>query len=255
MGKAARNRAAERQRRTVAFGYVHPDQVSVLFHTSFLQTVLWDKANHSLIVGGAGKFSSANISNARNEVVRQFLAMPSRPEWLWMVDTDMEWQADAVHRLIESAYDDGGDLKAHIVGGLCFGVHDGRLWPTLYRLGEADDGEIGVFRYNDYPRPERDGDDCMFGVDATGAAFLLIHRQVLEDMLERQFNRTYPWFQEMELDGKTCGEDFTFCLRARQAGYPTWVNTGVRIGHHKSYVLQEDMYLMQRERAATEEAA
>lgn len=229
----------------VAFGYVHPDHVSVLFHTSFMQTVLYDKANQNRIVGGAAKFSSANISNARNDVVRQFLALPSKPEWLWMVDTDMEWEPDAVERLLLSAYDDDGQVKAHVVGALCFGVHDGMLWPTLYAL-DYDDGELGVFRYNDYPRPEGD-EDCMFQVAATGAAFLLIHRTVLERMLERGFNRTYPWFQEMELQGKPCGEDFTFCLRAGQLEYPIWVNTAVRIGHHKSYVLKESMFLDQRQ--------
>jgi len=248
MGKTARLNAARKggpDDATVAFGYVHPDQVSVLFHTSFLQTVLYDKATSNRIVGGAAKFSSANISNARNDVVREFLAMPSRPDWLWMVDTDMEWAPDAVERLLQSAYDDDGTIKAHVVGGLCFGVHDGQLWPTLYAL-DYDEGELGVFRYNDYPRPERADEDCMFQVAATGAAFLLIHRSVLEQMAEREFNKTYPWFQEMELQGKPCGEDFTFCLRAGQLEHPVWVNTAVRIGHHKSYVLKESMFLEQR---------
>ena len=154
MGKAARVNAERKSGpdgARVAFGYVHPDQVSVLFHTSFMQTILYDKATSNRIVGGAAKFSSANISNARNEVVRQFLAMPSKPEWLWMVDTDMEWEADALDRLLQSAYDDDGALKARIVGGLCFGVHDGALWPTLYALDYDDAGELGVFRYNEYP--------------------------------------------------------------------------------------------------------
>lgn len=224
---------------------MHPDSVSVLFHTSFLKTVLWYKATHDRLVGGAAKFSSANISNARNDVVREFLAMPSRPDWLWMVDCDMEWEQDAVERLLQSAYDDAGELKAHVVGGLCFGVHDGALWPTLYALDRNDAGEVGVFRYNDYPRPTGD-EDCMFQVASTGAAFLLIHREVLEAMRDRGFNGTYPWFQETEMMGKPCGEDFTFCLRAGQLGYPVWVNTAVKIGHHKSYVLREQMFLEQQ---------
>lgn len=240
----------------VCVGYVHPDQVSVLFHTSMLKTLLWDGVNAQRITGGGGmaaKFSSANISNARNDIVREFLAMKGRPDWLWMVDTDMEWEPVDLERLVRSAYDDTGDtIKAHVVGGLCFGVHDGRIWPTLYALDRTDGGEVGVFRYNDYPRPERDDEDCMFQVAATGAAFLLIHRDVAEAVAARGFNRTYPWFQETELQGKTCGEDFTFCLRAGQAGYGVWVNTAVRIGHHKSYVLREHMFLEQTSQEAAD---
>jgi GT2 family glycosyltransferase len=173
--------------------------------------------------------------------------MRGKPDWLWMVDTDMEFDHDALERLVRSAHDeDTGEVKAHVVGGLCFGVHDGELWPTLYAVDTNDAGEMGVFRYNDYPRPDAD-EDCMFQVVATGAAFLLVHRTVLEQIAAADFNRTYPWFQETELQGKTCGEDFTFCLRAGQVGYPVWVNTAVRIGHHKSYVLREDMFLAQQE--------
>lgn len=227
----------------VCVGYVHPDQVSVLFHTSLMRTLLGRHAGRVTVGGGlAAKFSSANISNARNEVVREFLAMKGKPEWLWMVDTDMEWDEDALERLLRSAHDpETGAVSALIVGGLCFGTLNGELWPTMYEVDTADDGTVSVFRYEDYPQSE------MVRVGATGAAFLLVHRSVFERIAEHGFDDTYPWFQETSLNGMTCGEDFTFCLRAREVGIPVWVNTDVRVGHHKTHVLREDVFLAQQE--------
>ena len=41
-------------------------------------------------------------------------------------------------------------------------------------------------------------------VAATGAAFLMIHRRVLEAFLERGFSEAFPFFQESELSGTAC---------------------------------------------------
>ena len=82
---------------------------------------------------------------------------------------------------------------------------------------------------------------------ATGAAFLLIHRSVLVAMRDRKFNAAFPWFQETELAGHPAGEDLTFCIRAGILGLPVFVDTRVRIGHHKSIVLDHDMFQAQRE--------
>jgi CRISPR/Cas system-associated exonuclease Cas4 (RecB family) len=83
-------------------------------------------------------------------------------------------------------------------------------------------------------------------VAATGAAFLMMHRSALESIRDKGFNRTFPWFQETEMDGKPVGEDLTFCIRAGVVGLPVFVNTAVKVGHHKSTLLTEDVFLAQR---------
>ena len=82
---------------------------------------------------------------------------------------------------------------------------------------------------------------------ATGAAFLLIHRSALETMRDRQFNVTFPWFQETELAGQPVGEDITFCLRAGQLQLPVFVDTSIQVGHHKSIVLDAEMFQAQKQ--------
>jgi hypothetical protein len=249
MGKAARKKQDKpqyaRPRDKVCVAYVHPTEVSTLFHLSMLKFMLWDGANTRRITGGGAhisKFSSANISNARNDIVRDFLNTKS--DWLWMIDADMDFEPTTLEQLLMNADPE----KSPIVGALCFGVNHGNLFPTLYGLTKDDAGDVRAFRYDEYP------ENAMFQVAATGAACLLIHRSVLEKMRDQGFNKSYPWFQETELAGRPCGEDFTFCLRAGALGIPVYVDTGVTIGHHKSYTLTEPMYLTQRQALKAQES-
>lgn len=215
----------------VVLAYVHPVDVSAYFLQSIVGVLLYDLAGPHRIANIISEVSSANISRARNTLVQRFL--DGKGEWLLFVDADMAFPPNAVEEIGRNAHTE----KAPIVGGLCFGVNDGVLFPTLYGLGQTADGEVGVTRH-DGPIP----DNTMMQVAATGAAFLLIHRSVLLAVADKGFNATYPWFQETELSGKPCGEDFTFCLRAGQAGFPVWVDTGVAIGHHKSQLLTRELY-------------
>ena len=160
-----------------------------------------------------------------------------------MVDTDMQFTADDVDTLMEMASKD----KAPIVGGLCFGVHNDVLFPTLYDFAPLDEDEskLGTIRYDEYP------ENAMFQVGGTGAAFLLVHRSVYEAIKAKGFSETFPWFEETSghlynMKPQPVGEDLTFCIRAGLCGFPIHVHTGVEIGHHKSHVLTAGQYRQQR---------
>lgn len=215
----------------VAIGWVHPGQVSAGFLDSLLRTVTLDGGRR--LVAWNGIKSSANISAARNALVEWFLGLPSA-QWLMMIDTDMVWLPDAIHRLLAQADPE----RAPIVGGLCFGDDNGELFATLYDLGGTEE-QPEFLRYNAWPQG-------MFQVVATGAAFLLMHRSALERVRDHGFSTAYPWFQEREFAGKRCGEDVTFCMRAGQLGIPVWVDTTVETGHIKSRIITAAAYEAQR---------
>lgn len=246
MGQARRAREAARQdvdgAGRVVIGYCHPTEVSAFFHESVLGLVMYDLNHNQRVVNGGGRierYSSANITNSRNGIVRSFLD-DTPAEWLFMVDADMKFDPDLVDRLVDAAQ----THQAPIVGGLCFGVADGALFPTLYQLVQDEgDAHPHMVRYNDFPVDE------MFQVTATGAACLLIHRSVLVAMREK-YPEPYPWFQEMVLGDGPMGEDVTFCLRAGVLGFPVFVHTGIHVGHAKVHVLTHDMYRLQRSREA-----
>lgn len=220
---------------SVVVAYVHPTEVSAYFLQSMVGLLLYDTRGPRRIANITSEVSSANIAHARNELVRRFL--DGVGDWLLFIDADMYFAPESIDMILTNADPE----KAPIVGGLCFGISDGAVFPTLYSLARTTEGEVGVVRHAG-PIPE----NTMVQVAATGAAFLLIHRSVLVAMRERGFNRTFPWFQETELSGRPCGEDFTFCLRAGQLEYPIWVDTGVEVGHHKSQVLTRALYDTQR---------
>ncbi len=235
MGNRKKPASAKPSRETVVVGYVHPAEVSAFFHQSMLALALADSCGPRRIVNIVHEFSSANISHARNEIVRKFLAGPG--DWLLFVDSDMNFEPDLIEALLFNA----DPTKAPIVGGLCFGTNDGRLFPTLYTLARHGEEIVTIRHTGEIPEA------TMMQVAATGAAALLIHRSVLAAVEAHGFNKTFPWFQETELSGRPCGEDFTFCLRAGQLGFPVYVNTAVEVGHHKSTVLDLATYAKQQE--------
>lgn len=208
-------------------GYIHPGTVRAEFMRSMLNTVV---SNHDVVEAVISKESGPLLASARNDVVAMFLA-DHTASWLWMVDTDMVFAPDALPRLIESA----DPRERPVMGGLCFsrGENDEPL-PTMYELGEHE-GKPGFGRYATWP------EDDVVEVGGTGAACLLAHRSVFQRIASGwgdKVDTVYPWFRESSIGGKRAlGEDLTFCLRAKTAGIPIHVNTGVQLGHMKSFML------------------
>ena len=169
-------------------------------------------ANHGLI-GDIVSISGSLVAAARNGIVRHFLA--GSCDWLFMVDDDMRFPPDVLPALLAHA----DPAERPIVGALCFKVHrDGDVEPTLYRMEFEPNTHLRVVQ--DWQR------GALVQVDATGAACLLVHRSVFEAMSD-------PWFGSGEFAGEQLGEDTTFCLSARQAGFTIHVASSVDVGHVK----------------------
>lgn len=170
-----------------------------------------------------------NVSTGRNLLVREFLDNHRAP-WLLMVDTDMVFSSTALDRLIAAA-----DPKTRpIIGGLCFSLVNGETLPTLYELTEdTESGRPEFVRHSHWP------EDGLMRVTATGAAFLLMHRDALLRVEQLTQDVSAPWFRETPVGAPLAlmGEDMTFCLRCAAAEIPIHVHTGVQIGHMKPAML------------------
>jgi hypothetical protein len=230
------------QDQKVVYGYVRPTLVHGDFQECLLDLLDFDRRGPQRIVGRLGFRSSANLATGRNLIVSQFLEKYPQADWLLMVDTDMTFAPDALERLLEHAHPD----HAPIVGGLCFGFDEqGDIQPTLFGLepdpeAPDDPARLMVTRFSDWT-PE-----SMYPVAGTGAAFLLMHRGALEKIRQDRYNVAYPWFQELEHNGRAVGEDLGFCFRAIQSGYPIFVNTAVMIGHVKERILTAETFYLSR---------
>lgn len=210
----------------VAVGYVHGGTVRAEFLASLLALARKPPGGARVDVFLAAP-SGPNISEARNLVVRRFLE-ETRAPWLLMCDTDMVFTPADVDKLAAAA-----DPAARpVLGALCFSQdgQTGEQHPTMYELVEQD-GQPGFARYRAWPE-----DACM-PVGATGAAFLLMHRDPLAAVEKASGDRAAPWFRESVIRAALVGEDMTFCLRCGVAGIPVHVHTGVRIGHMKTTML------------------
>jgi len=104
---------------SVLVGFLHRhDSLSPQFSRSLRRLMLRDATRSRHIVDEIDHESSANISAGRNDIVRGFLDHRAKPDWLWMIDSDMTFAPAILDRLLATA-----DPKHRpIVGGLCFGV-------------------------------------------------------------------------------------------------------------------------------------
>ena len=177
------------------------------------------------------------LPERRNEAARALL--DSDREWLLFVDSDMGFGPTALDELLAAA----DPVDRPVVGALCFGLqhrgpdgmggYDTKPFPTLFDFAD------GAFQIRwDYPRGQ------VTRVDATGCAFLLIHRDVLAKFDDG------TWFDRARLGEELLGEDLSFCARAGELGIPIHVHTGVHTSHHKPIWLSEAHYITARLAAA-----
>jgi hypothetical protein len=237
---------------TVSVGFLDNGTWSACFGLSYRDLLLHDISHHQRIIRKGGRelravTSTGQVAVNRNKVAAGFLG-GTDSEWLLMVDTDMGFGPDTADRLVSAADPD----DRPVVGALCFAasrdetttapLHGDRfsVHPTLYQWVDLP-GESGFQADLDYPR------DSLMRVDGTGAACLLVHRSVLEEM---RAGIGEAWFDCLrhETAGRNWtprwfSEDLSFCLRLRDAGVPVHVHTGVKTVHDKGVLfLDEEIF-------------
>jgi teichuronic acid biosynthesis glycosyltransferase TuaG len=149
------------------------------------------------------------VTDARNMIADQVLAIPEVTHLMW-IDDDMRFAPKDVRRLL--------DLDLPIVGGLCHGRRHPYPPILLYKSPH------GVSYRYEYPKD-------LVEVDATGFAFILVKREVLE-AVRAKFPDEGPFAQ------RGFGEDVSFCDRARECGYKIMVDTRIEIGHIAEVVIE-----------------
>lgn len=224
------------------------------FGLSWADMLLLDQAQaNPRILRQGGQYlrvvaGTMGVAAGRNEIVENFLAMPHRPEWLFMVDTDMGFPANTVERLIASAE----ESRALVVGALCFAqkadprrpeteLHARRLHltPTLYRYVDTGQ-EKGFLAITEY-KP-----DSFQWVDATGAACLLMHRAALEKVGPAPFRPMLVRGALPDGGDREFSEDLSFCARLANVDIAVAVDTSVKTTHAKGGIyLDEDTYRAQ----------
>lgn len=230
---------------SVQIAYPHTTRVSHSWHQSMMSLVAYDKTLGMNAIGTMPFSVSCSGPNSlvegRNMAVSHFLDK-TEADWLFFIDTDMGFRPDALDQLLFAASAD----QRPVVGGLCFAMKhmggDGQGGqrvlpvPTLFMFAKNPKQGIGFANRFIYP-PE-----TLVQVAGTGAAFLLMHRSVLEQMRDRYGDH---WFDFVQYgDGAQVSEDLSFCWRLNEMRIPIFVHTGVKTTHHKELWLGEGDYHM-----------
>jgi GT2 family glycosyltransferase len=226
---------------SVTLAYLHSNEVAHSWHLCVLNLLTYDLQNQQRIARGsfmATRCGTGGIVEGRNAAVERFLKTDA--EWLMWVDTDMGFAPDSVERLIASA----DPVERPIVGGLCFtqketetdgmGGFRTQPSPTVFKWVDAGEGRQGFTPWYDYPSNE------VIPVAATGSAFILIHRTVLEKLGEDGPH----WYSRLTnpSTNQLLSEDLSFCGRAVAAGFPIYVDTSVKTTHMKTQWVSEADY-------------
>jgi len=142
---------------------------------------------------------------------------------LW-VDSDQVFSPEQFDKLFESKKDIVSGWYAINHTDTCFGWQPNRRC----KIEEAKNPNVKMFSLP----TERDHNfkDGFLDVDWTGFGFLLMKKGVLESI-------ETPWFEPLPFGNRYMMDDEAFCCKARQAGYKVYVNTKVRIGHSKTFVI------------------
>jgi hypothetical protein len=136
------------------------------------------------------------------------------------IDSDIEWDTTAFEMLWESEHD--------VIGGL-YQTHP--------------DGTVAVAHFDDKGRPVKVNEaDFIFDVDpvevfGVGFGFVAMKQGVFEKC-------DRPWFrirgmQWDELDFEVnVGEDYSWCMNARENGFKIMLDPQIRVRHHKETIYQ-----------------
>jgi len=172
------------------------------------------------------------VDVARNALTKWFLLEELRPEFLLFIDNDATWHPQAITRLL-----------SHNLPVVCGGMYTRDLPPSptwgkfvgttkagkrIYRYGESARRVVQRMRSLDLREPEGNAicleqtPDDLWEIDGCGMHFTMIRRDVIEALTE-------PYF--LDENGTGAGEDFYFCRKVREAGFPIYVDESIHTGH------------------------
>lgn len=136
---------------------------------------------------------------------------------IW-IDSDISWNVEDFIKLYESKYD--------IVSGVYYG-QDG---VPMFSFEEND-----IY----FDKEKLRGKEYPFEIFAAGFGFIAINNGVFEKIKRPWFDTV---FQKIKNENDIeifipWGEDYSWCKKAKTAGFKIWIDPSIRVGHHKKVML------------------
>lgn len=168
------------------------------------------------------------VSRARNIIANEFLE--SDADHLMMIDSDMTFAPSDITRLIAL------NQTRPIIAGIGAARKKEKVFFSM--LDEDEDGAIFI-----------DDMGCI-KAKRVGTGFIMIQREVFEKLAEEHPEWRYEdknsekilqaFFDFQCTPGGYIGEDYTFCDRAREAGFTVWIDPTIKLGHMGMHEFEGD---------------
>ena len=216
--------------------------VSMTFLKNFVQ-LAFDMVQNGMSIQISQDYSSM-VNFARCKCLgANVLRGPDQVPWdgkleydyqLW-IDSDIVFNSQKFWQLCDMAIPAEGEEKPIVSGWYC--TEDGKTSSVAHWLDEDEFAQNGGVMNHETIETlsEREGP---FTVDYAGFGWLMIKNGVFENE-----EMKYPWFApKMQIfeSGSVqdmCGEDVSFCLDAKAAGFDIWCDPRVRVGHEKTRII------------------
>jgi len=154
-------------------------------------------------------------AHARNEMVNKL-----ETDWLLMIDTDMQFEAD----MFEKLYNIAVANNIEVLSGIYY-QRQAPHPPIVYHLKDDQ-----FFSWDPFQFPE-----SLVPTDATGAGCLLVKKTVFDrikdELKEEPFSIIPP-----------NSEDFSFFRRLKKLGIQPWVTKEVMCGHYTVGAVTKAMF-------------
>ena len=149
-------------------------------------------------------------------------------DWQLWIDSDIVFNTEKFYQLI---------LMDQDIASGWYCTEDGQTTSVAHWMEEDDfRNNGGVMNHETLESIQKRRKP--FTVDYAGFGWLLIKNGVFEHE-----GMPYPWFApKMQVfeSGEVqdmCGEDVSFCLDAKEAGFEIWCDPRIRVGHEKTRVI------------------
>lgn len=179
-----------------------------------------------------------NKSGSLVSTTRELTALDSfNPDWetrelgsgkftyekvIW-IDSDISWTIDNFQKLWASDLD--------IVGGMYQTAPDGRV--AVAKFDETSPELPTVVREQDFILEER----RIIEVFGLGFGFIAMKQGVFEACSRPWFYMRSIRWPQLDFD-TNLGEDYSFCVNAREAGFKIYLDLDVKVNHHKEIVYE-----------------
>jgi len=231
--------------------------------TSFFSSILTQRYTPGYQFSYAIEAGSV-VYTARARIVQR--AIMAEADYCIMYDSDMILPPETTERLVDALEGGGaaevvphgtrtssvsGEAAATLPKGegrdFVSGLYFMRRLPTkplILKSAEQYEDEYGrqnfVETYEDYPR------DSVFEIAGAGFGCCIMRMDMVKDLIERCKGNPFQPLPELS-------EDYSFCYRAKQAGYRLWCDSRIRPGHAGLHVYTEQDWTRQQKKRIKDE--